>query len=118
MLPLLLEKSDAPQNVFDTLTTPEAQHAFWLTFLMVIIAVPLNTVFGVVMALLLVRKRWPGKWFMNAVIDLPFAVSPVIVGLALILAYVAVLGYMAEKPGQVLDSGTDMPAAVVGGSHV
>jgi cytochrome d ubiquinol oxidase subunit I len=38
--------------------------------------------------------------------------------LALILAYVAVLGYMAEKPGQVLDSGTDIPAAVVGGSHV
>jgi len=37
--------------------------------------------------------------------------------LALILAYVAVLGYMAEKSGQVLDSGTDIPAAVVGGSH-
>jgi cytochrome d ubiquinol oxidase subunit I len=37
--------------------------------------------------------------------------------LALILAYVAVLGYMAEKRGQVLDAGTDMPAAVVGGSH-
>jgi cytochrome d ubiquinol oxidase subunit I len=37
--------------------------------------------------------------------------------LALILAYVAVLAYMAEKPGQVLDSGTDIPAAVVGGSH-
>jgi cytochrome bd ubiquinol oxidase subunit I len=38
--------------------------------------------------------------------------------LALILAYVAVLGYMAEKPGQVLDSGTDIPAAVVGGSQI
>ena len=78
---------DGLQPVIDSLTTAEAQHAFWLTFLMVIIAVPLNTVFGVVMALLLVRKRWPGKWFMNVVIDLPFAVSPVIVGLALILAY-------------------------------
>ena len=78
---------DGLQPVIDSLTTAEAQHALWLTFLMVIIAVPLNTIFGVVMALLLVRERWPGKWFMNAVIDLPFAVSPVFVGLALILAY-------------------------------
>src|SRR6185503_1858496 len=62
--------------VIDSLTTEEAQHAFWLTFLMVIVAVPLNTVFGVTTALLLVRKKFPGKAIINALIDLPFAVSP------------------------------------------
>ena len=101
---------DGLQPVIDSLTTAEAQHAFWLTFLMVIIAVPLNTVFGVVMALLLVRKRWPGKWFMNVVIDLPFAVSPVIVGLALILAY----GNNSAIGGWLVDHGIEVIFTPVG----
>jgi sulfate/thiosulfate transport system permease protein len=70
-----------------SVTTPEAQHAFWLTFLMVIIAVPLNTVFGVATALLLERREFRGKSVLNSLIDLPFAVSPVVVGLALVLVY-------------------------------
>ncbi len=101
---------DGLQPVIDSLTTAEAQHALWLTFLMVIIAVPLNTIFGVVMALLLVRKRWPGKWFMNAVIDLPFAVSPVIVGLALILAY----GNNSSIGGWLVDNGIEVIFTPVG----
>ena len=72
---------------WDAVTAPDAVHAFWLTLLMVAIAVPANTIFGVAMALLLVRGRVRGKAFLNAVIDLPFAVSPVIIGLALILVY-------------------------------
>jgi sulfate transport system permease protein len=72
---------------WDAVTTPEAIHAFWLTILMVIVAVPLNTVFGVTCALLIVRHRFPGKWLLNALIDLPFAISPVVIGLALILVY-------------------------------
>jgi sulfate transport system permease protein len=68
-------------------TTPEAQHAFWLTVVLVAIAVPANTIFGVGMALLLVRGRLRGRAFLGALIDLPFAVSPVVVGLALILVY-------------------------------
>jgi sulfate/thiosulfate transport system permease protein len=72
---------------WDSVTAPDAVHAFWLTLLMVAIAVPANTIFGVAMALLLVRGRFRGKAFVNAVIDLPFAVSPVIIGLALILVY-------------------------------
>jgi sulfate transport system permease protein len=72
---------------WDAVTTPEAQHAFWLTFVMVIIAVPLNTIFGIATALLLVRSRMRGRRVLNAIIDLPFAISPVVVGLALILAY-------------------------------
>jgi sulfate/thiosulfate transport system permease protein len=72
---------------WDAVTAPDAVHAFWLTLLMVGIAVPANTIFGVTMALLLVRGRFRGKALLNAVIDLPFAVSPVIIGLALILVY-------------------------------
>jgi sulfate transport system permease protein len=73
--------------VFDALTTPEALHALWLTGVMVVVAVPLNTVFGVLCAHVIVRQRFRGKAFMNALVDLPFAVSPVVVGLALILVY-------------------------------
>jgi sulfate/thiosulfate transport system permease protein len=101
---------DGLQPVIDSLTTAEAQHALWLTFLMVIIAVPLNTIFGVIMALLLVRERWPGKWFMNAVIDLPFAVSPVVVGLALILAY----GNNSSIGGWLVDHGIEVIFTPVG----
>jgi sulfate transport system permease protein len=72
---------------WDAVTTPEAQHAFWLTLVMVGVAVPINTVFGVITAIVLVRQRFPGKALMNAAIDLPFAVSPVVIGLALILVY-------------------------------
>jgi sulfate transport system permease protein len=71
----------------DAVTTPSAQHAFWLTCEMVAIAVPLNTIFGVGLALALVRGRWRGKTLVSAIVDLPFAVSPVVVGLALILVY-------------------------------
>jgi sulfate transport system permease protein len=101
---------DGITPVINSLTTAEAQHAFWLTFLMVAIAVPLNTVFGIVMALLMVRKRFPGKWFLNALIDLPFAVSPVIVGLALILAY----GANSEMGGWLVDHGIEVIFTPVG----
>ena len=72
---------------WEAVTTPEAQHAFWLTLVMVGVAVPINTVFGVITAIVLVRHKFPGKALMNAAIDLPFAISPVVIGLALILVY-------------------------------
>jgi sulfate/thiosulfate transport system permease protein len=68
-------------------TTAEALHAFYLTIVIAAIAVPLNTIFGVGCALLLVRTNFRGKALLNAVIDLPFAISPVVVGLALLLVY-------------------------------
>jgi sulfate/thiosulfate transport system permease protein len=74
-------------TAWESLTTPEAQHAFWLTCLMVAIAVPLNTVFGVLCGLVLVRQRFRGRALLSAAVDLPFAVSPVVIGLALILIY-------------------------------
>jgi sulfate transport system permease protein len=72
---------------WDAVTTPPAQHAFYLTVIITLIAVPLNAIFGVLTALLLARGRFPGKRLLNALVDLPFAVSPVIVGLALILVW-------------------------------
>ena len=74
-------------SVWDSITTPAAIHAFWLTVTVTAIAVPLNAVFGVVTALVLVRSRIRGRRLLEAFIDLPFAVSPVVVGLALTLLY-------------------------------
>ena len=68
-------------------TNPEAQHALWLTLLIAAIAVPLNTVFGIVLGIALVRHRFPGRGLINAIVDLPLAISPVVVGLALYLLY-------------------------------
>jgi sulfate/thiosulfate transport system permease protein len=72
---------------WEAVSSPDAAHAFWLTIQITAIAVPLNTIFGVMTALLLARRRFPGRRLLNALVDLPFAVSPVVVGLALILVY-------------------------------
>ncbi|HWY89914.1 MAG TPA: sulfate ABC transporter permease subunit CysW [Solirubrobacteraceae bacterium] len=73
--------------VWDAVTAPNAVHAFWLSIEIVAIAVPLNTAFGIGMALLLERGKFKGKALLGMLIDLPFAISPVVVGLALILVY-------------------------------
>ena len=69
------------------MTTPAAISALWLTLIIAAIAVPLNTIFGVGCALVLVRSKARGRAILDALIDLPFLVSPIIVGLALILVY-------------------------------
>jgi sulfate transport system permease protein len=74
-------------GVWASITTPAAVSAFWLTLAVTAIAVPLNTVLGVVTALALARGRFRGKAVLDAIIDLPFAVSPVVVGLSLVLLY-------------------------------
>ncbi len=71
----------------EAVTSPDGLHAFWLTIVCVGIAVPLNTIFGVACALVLVRQRFRGKAAIDSLIDLPFAVSPVVIGLALVLVY-------------------------------
>jgi sulfate transport system permease protein len=71
----------------EAMTSPDALHAIYLTLLMVAIAVPLNTVFGVGCALLLVRHKWKGNAIVDGIINLPFAISPVVIGLALFLLY-------------------------------
>jgi sulfate transport system permease protein len=62
-------------------------HAFRLTLEITAIAVPVNTVFGIVCALAIVRRRFPGAGIVNALVDLPLALSPVVVGLMLFLLY-------------------------------
>jgi len=74
-------------HAWHAVTTPEALHALKLTLLVAAIAVPANTVVGIILALLLVRSRLPGRGVVNAVVDLPLALSPVVVGLSLVLLY-------------------------------
>jgi sulfate transport system permease protein len=73
--------------VWSAVTQPNAVHAFWLSVELVAIVVPLNTVFGIGMALLIERGRFRGRALLGLVLDLPFAISPVVVGLALVLVY-------------------------------
>ena len=73
--------------VWASITTPAAIHALFLTLEVALISVPLNAVFGVAAAYALVRGRVPGKRVLDALIDLPFAISPVVVGLSLLLVY-------------------------------
>jgi len=72
---------------WDSLTTPEATHAFKVTIQVAVATVVLNTVFGTLVSILLVRHQFRGKAILNVLVDLPLAISPVIVGLALILVY-------------------------------
>lgn len=74
-------------SVWSSITTPAAIHAFSLTLTITAITIPLVTVLGVVLALVLARGRFPGKPVLEAIVDLPFAISPVVVGIALIFVY-------------------------------
>ena len=72
--------------------------AISLSLTIVAIVVPLNVVFGLVTALALARGRFPGRGLLQAVVDLPFAVSPVVVGVALILFWGNTAGSAARCP--------------------
>ena len=86
---------------FASITTPAAQSALQLSLLVLAIVVPLNVLFGVPTALVLARNRFRGKSILQAVIDLPFAVSPVVVGVALILLWgsAGLLGFVEQDLG-------------------
>jgi sulfate transport system permease protein len=71
----------------EAITSADGLHALKLSLIMVAIAVPLNTVFGVGCALLLVRHKWKGNAAIDAIINLPFAISPIVIGLSLYLLY-------------------------------
>ena len=86
---------------WDAVTNDAALHAFKLTILIALVAVPANTIFGVVAALAIVRRPFRGKGLVNAIVDLPLALSPVVVGLALFLLY-GREGWFAGLPVQVL----------------
>ena len=92
---------------WDAVTTPDALHALKLTLILAAIAVPANTIFGILAALAIVRYRFPGAGIFNAVVDLPLALSPVVVGLALLVLYgrggwLGGHGVVFALPGMVL----------------
>src|SRR3954464_2728792 len=120
MLPVVIilwrtfENGLAP--VWDALSTPEAIHAFRVTLIVAFFAVILNTVFGVAAALLLVRHRFPGWRVLGPITALPIAVSPVVVGLALILVYgrnTSVGGWLGDVGFPIIFSVPGMVIATV-----
>ncbi|CDG92533.1 thiosulfate permease W protein (ABC superfamily, membrane) [Xenorhabdus bovienii str. feltiae Florida] len=71
------------QNLFD----PDMLHAIWLTVMIALITVPINLIFGVMTAWLVTRFQFPGRQLLLTLIDIPFAVSPVVAGLLYLLFY-------------------------------
>lgn len=90
-LPILLIGFRTFENGFgafwEQITTPAAVSALSLSLLIVAVVVPVNVVFGIVTALALVRGRFRGRGLVQAIVDLPFAVSPIVVGVSLILLW-------------------------------
>lgn len=100
-------------EVLGALGEPDAQHAFMVSAIVAGSAVLINTAFGVAVALLLTRYRFPGRRLLSALVDLPVAVSPIVVGLALVLVFGPTGWFgpflerngaqvIAAKPGMVL----------------
>jgi sulfate/thiosulfate transport system permease protein len=100
---LILWRTFAPgfAQFYAWVSTPAAISALNLSLLVVAIVVPLNVVFGIPTALLLARTRFRGKGVLQAAIDLPFAVTPVVVGLALIVVWgsAGLLGFVEKDFG-------------------
>ena len=74
-------------SVAHTLTQPDVLHAFQLTAIITVITVLVTGVFGVIVAWVLVRQRFHGRSLLNAIVDIPFALSPVTVGLAAVVLF-------------------------------
>lgn len=98
------------------LAQPDAVHAFQVTAVVASIAVLIDIVFGVTVAILLARHRFPGRRLLSAFIDLPVAVSPIVVGLALVLVYGPTGwfgGSLDGSPLQVINAKPGMVLATV-----
>ena len=89
------------QPFLETLSSPELQSAVQLTLLMALIAVPANSIFGLAAATAIARRQFPGKALLLSVIDLPFSISPVVVGLMLVLLYSPTHGLLREVVGSL-----------------
>jgi sulfate transport system permease protein len=106
--------ADGLTGIQDALSDPDVVHALKLTAQIAVTAVIINTVFGVGMSLLLVRYTFIGKRALSVLIDLPLSVSPVVVGLALVLVYNGRFGWFGPwlednglqiifaKPGMIM----------------
>lgn len=74
-------------TVTETFSQPDVRHAFWLTAVITTITVVVTAFFGTITAWVLTRDRFVGKGFLNALVDLPMAVSPVIVGIMAVILF-------------------------------
>ncbi len=74
-------------TIVDTLTSPDVLHAFTLTAIITLITVVVTAALGMIVAWVLVRQRFRGRSLMNALVDVPFALSPVTVGLAAVILF-------------------------------
>jgi sulfate transport system permease protein len=74
-------------KILSTLSSPEVGHAYWLTFIITVTTVVVTGVFGVITAWVFTRDKFPGRKALSALIDLPLAISPVIVGLMAVLLF-------------------------------
>lgn len=79
--------SDGIGGVVRALADADMLHAIWLTVIVALITVPVNLIFGTLLAWLVTRFRFPGRQLLLTLADLPFAVSPVIAGLLYLLLY-------------------------------
>lgn len=79
--------SDGIGSVIRALAEADMLHAIWLTVIVALITVPVNLIFGTLLAWLVARFRFPGRQLLLTLADLPFAVSPVIAGLLYLLLY-------------------------------
>jgi sulfate transport system permease protein len=84
---MVYRTSEDLSGAWNAVSDPDTVSAFKLTLLVTAIAVVVNTVFGIVCALLIVRGNIPGRGLLNAFVDLPLSLSPVIVGFALVSLY-------------------------------
>lgn len=78
---------DGVRPLFESLARPEVVHAFQLTAITTAVATIVNTIFGLAFAVVLTRQRFRGKALIDGLVDLPFAVSPVVAGLMLVVLY-------------------------------
>lgn len=83
----VLALSDGIAAVGKNLADPDMLHSIWLTVLMALITVPVNLIFGTLLAWLVARFNFPGRQLLLTLIDIPFAVSPVVAGLLYLLFY-------------------------------
>ncbi|MEL4015161.1 sulfate/thiosulfate ABC transporter permease CysW [Dryocola clanedunensis] len=91
----------ALQNIAD----PDMLHAIWLTVMIALITVPVNLVFGILLAWLVTRFNFPGRQLLLTLLDIPFAVSPVVAGLVYLLFYGSngpLAGFMDEHNIQIM----------------
>lgn len=79
--------ADGLETLRTALSDPSVVFALQLTASVAAQVVVINTIFGVGISMLLVRYDFPGKALLNALLDLPLSVSPIVVGLSLILVY-------------------------------